>query len=72
MRTPDSGTVWEWVDGVCLSNLTTGQTWDAHYWTRDDWDAFRAHTEGDKWGQTEGMTEMVGEWHSLIPKGETA
>lgn len=64
MRTEEQ-TVWEWCDGVSLSNLTTGDTWDASYWTRDDWQEFCQHSEGNKWGQVENMTRLVGEWHSL-------
>jgi hypothetical protein len=60
-------TWWEWTDGVCLANLTTGQTWDASYWTRQDWNEFCQHHEGNKWGQVENMIELTGEWHSLTP-----
>lgn len=32
--------VFEWVDGVAISCLTTGQVWDASCWTRQDWEEF--------------------------------
>lgn len=54
--TYDDNYVWEWIDGVSLSCLTTGQVWDASYWTRQDWDDFRRDGH-DKLAQVEMMTE---------------
>lgn len=54
--TYDDTYVWEWIDGVALSCLTTGQVWDASYWTRQDWDEFRQDGH-DKLAQVEMMTE---------------
>ena len=55
--------VWEWTDGVCLSCLTTGQVWDASYWTRQDWDEFRADGH-DRLAHVENMTEYAS-WEHL-------
>ena len=48
---------WEWVDGVSLTCLDTGQSWDASYWTRGDWEEF-IQPNNDKIAQAEMMEAL--------------
>jgi hypothetical protein len=64
MTIPLSEYVWEWVDGVSVSCLTTGQIWDASSWTREDWEEF-CDPDFDKLCVLETMTEYA-RWEDLL------
>lgn len=60
---PLSEYVWQWVDGISVFCVTTGQIWDASWWKRDDWEAF-CRPDFDKLSVLETMTEYA-RWEDL-------